>query len=233
MQKSSVAARVSPTPVVPTKGPGLLRELGAAWQLARLGAALPRMVDKTSTPRTVVLIPGWMAGEWSMAPLRSWLRLRGHDARHWGLGTNRGRPEKDAFRMLEVLHGLPEPAVLVGWSLGGVIARELARFAPDLVRGVVTYGTPVIGGPTYTLAADAWGADECERIRRVSDALQSNVPIEVPITTMYSREDRVVSWAACIDRYATSCTHIEVTSSHVGMGLDPDVWSVTAKAIEA
>jgi surfactin synthase thioesterase subunit len=133
--------------------------------------------------------------------------------------------------MLEVLHHLPEPAMLVGWSLGGVIARELARFAPDLVRGVVTYGTPVIGGPTYTLAADAWGTDECDRIRRVSDALQHTVPIDVPITAMYSREDRMVSWAECIDHYTTACTHIEVSSSHVGM--DPDVWSVVAQAIEA
>ncbi len=99
-----------------------------------------------------------------MAPLRSYLRRLGHEARGWGLGVNTGYPERDS----EILAGqvaaqheqTGRKVALVGWSLGGVIARETARTVPHAVSRVITYGTPAIGGPTYTLGAQAFGPSE-------------------------------------------------------------------------
>ena len=120
-----------------------------------------------------------------MAPMRNYLRSLGVDARHWGLGTNQGDPERDREIMLgrisDLVAELGKPVVLVGWSLGGVIAREIAREEPELVSRVITYGTPVIGGPSYTTAARAFGREECERITQLSEELDRDDPIQVPI----------------------------------------------------
>ncbi len=93
------------------------------------------------------------------APLRAYLRRLGYDAHGWGFGTNLGDTSRDidrlAERLLELVEETGSPASLVGWSLGGVIAREVARRHPAAVRRVITYGTPV-GGPTYTTVARAY-----------------------------------------------------------------------------
>ena len=92
-----------------------------------------------------------------MAPVRAYLRWLGYDARTWGLGTNMGDPERDARLMsasVTELCGVPgRPVALVGWSLGGVVAREVARQVPEHVSRVITYGSPVVGGPAHTVAA--------------------------------------------------------------------------------
>jgi thioesterase domain-containing protein len=96
-----------------------------------------------------------------MSPLKLFLRARGCDARHWGLGTNRGEPERQGALLVVQISAQVEqtgrPIALIGWSLGGVIARETARQIPHAVSQVITYGTPVIGGPTYTLGTSRWG----------------------------------------------------------------------------
>ena len=78
------------------------------------------------------------------------------------------------------------PPHLVGWSLGGVIARETARLRPELVHRVVTFGTPAIGGPTYTAGADRMGAEECRRIEQLQTELDESNPIGTPITAVYT-----------------------------------------------
>ena len=167
-----------------------------------------------------------------MAPLRRYLRWVGHDAQGWGLGVNTGNPERDTTILAEqvaALHGQTGRKVsLVGWSLGGVIARETARAVPHAVSRVITYGTPAIGGPTYTLGAGAFGPAESSRIQQLIAELDRDSPITVPITAIFTRRDRVVSWPACIDRASLDVEHVEVRSTHAGMGLDPDVWQVVA-----
>jgi pimeloyl-ACP methyl ester carboxylesterase len=118
---------------------------------------------------------------------------------------------------------------LVGWSAGGFLAREAARDRPELVERVVTLGTPVIGGPKYTNVAPLFrrlGYDldaierECrERARR---------PIEVPVTAIYSRRDGVVAWRACLDDTSREVEHVEVESTHGGLGYDSRVWAIVA-----
>ena len=120
------------------------------------------------------------------------------------------------------------PVSLVGWSLGGVVAREVAREHPDAVRRLITYGTPVIGGPTFTVGADAYGADECARITQLTETLDRTRPITVPVTTIYTRRDGIVTWQACLDHASRDVEHVEVGSTHLGLGVDPDVWSVVA-----
>jgi pimeloyl-ACP methyl ester carboxylesterase len=226
-----------PPPIPPAPG-GSLGELRAALQVGRLAAATPRL---RRLPRgggaPVVLVPGWKAPHASMEPLRRFLQAKGYDARHWSLGTNEGLVERDAPRLAASLEALTaevgQPAALVGWSLGGVIAREVAREAPELVRQVLTYGTPVVGGPTYTLGAGSFGHRESARIAAVVEEADRERPIQVPLTAIFTRQDRVVSWSACIDRASRDVTHVEVGSTHLGMGVDPDVWAVIATRLRA
>ena len=180
----------------------------------------------------MILLPGFKAPEAAMEPLRQYLRWVGHDARHWGLGTNQGDPERDRDLLVDRLRD-QGPVTLVGWSLGGVIARETARVLPDTVSQVLTYGTPTIGGPSYTLAVDHWGPDEAARIAQGIDELDRDDPIRTRITAIYTRNDRVVSWPACIDRRSPHVTHYEVRSTHLGLGVDPDVWQIIAHDLEA
>lgn len=208
-----------------------LGELGSGLDALRLAGAVPRLAG---APRgdghLVVDIPGWRAPELSGAPLRSYLRRLGYDARGWGFGTNTGDPRRDverlAARVLELVDAAGAPASLVGWSLGGVIAREVARRHPDAVRRVITYGTPV-AGPAHTTVARIFGEGPSD-VEEVTRRLDAESPIRVPLTIMYSRRDGIVSWQACLDHASPQAEHVEVSSRHIGMGVDPDVWAVVA-----
>jgi pimeloyl-ACP methyl ester carboxylesterase len=210
-----------------------LGELGSALDGVRLVGALPRL---SSAPRgdghLVVDIPGWRAPELTGAPLRGYLRRLGYDARGWGFGTNTGDPRRDVERLsrsvLELVDAKGEPASLVGWSLGGVIAREVARRHPDAVRRVITYGTPVTGGPRHTTVARAYRRGPDPDAHRVAERLDPTAPIPVPLTILFSKRDGVVAWQACLDHTSPDAEHVEVSSTHIGMGIDPDVWTVVA-----
>lgn len=126
-----------------------------------------------------------------------------------------------------------QPISLIGWSLGGYLAREAARDLPDIVDRVITMGSPTVGGPKYTAAAGFfrkrgmdldWIEDGIEKreLRRISQ----------PITAIYSKSDAIVSWEAAIDRYSDRVRHIEVDAPHLGMGFNPTVWSHVVAALE-
>jgi pimeloyl-ACP methyl ester carboxylesterase len=172
-----------------------------------------------------------------MRVMESFLRRRGHRARDWGLGRNTG----DARQLRARLKGIVEESiaahaeavVLVGWSLGGYIAREYAREHPDEVRKVITLGSPVIGGPRYTATADwyrAQGHDLDEIDRAI--AARYETPLRVPVTAIYSRRDGVVAWRACIDHWSPNVRHIEVSETHVGLGFAPRVLAIVAEEVE-
>jgi len=119
---------------------------------------------------------------------------------------------------------------LIGWSNGGVFAREIARDRPDLVDQVFTYGTPVVGGPKFTRGATLYSAVELERIVDLVDH-RNTTPITCPITAFYSRHDHIVDWRSCIDHFSPHVEHIEVRSTHAGMSIDPDVWKIVARGL--
>jgi pimeloyl-ACP methyl ester carboxylesterase len=222
----------APAPSGPPRR-GLRGEWRVGLEVARLVASTPtlrRAPRGEGTP--VVLVPGWRAPPASMIPLRNYLRFLGHDARDWELGVNVGRPERDAPRLAEQVERIASvggrPVTLVGWSLGGTIARETARQAPAAIAQVITYGTPVVGGPTHTIGARSYGPEESARISALIEELDAASPISVPITAIYTRRDGIVSWRACIDRTSPEVRHVEVSSTHISMGFDPDVWRVIA-----
>jgi pimeloyl-ACP methyl ester carboxylesterase len=183
--------------------------------------------------RPVFVLPGFGGGDASTGPLRSYLRGLGYDARGWGLGRNDGDVERLVRSVLPKVersadrHGGPVP--LIGWSLGGVISREVARERPDIVEQVITFGSPVVGGPKYTRVADTYrqrGAD--------LDAIEAMIAerddrrITVPITAIYTRTDGVVSWRACIDRTSPDVEHVEVRTTHLGLGFHHRVFTEVA-----
>jgi pimeloyl-ACP methyl ester carboxylesterase len=169
--------------------------------------------------------------------MRRYLSRLGYDARGWGFGTNTGDPRRDVERLAERVHELTEekgsPASLIGWSLGGVIAREVARRHPEAVRRVITFGTPVAGGASHTSIARAHRRRADTGAERVTRRLHAEVPIRVPLTVMFSKRDGIVAWQACIDHSSPFAEHIEVSSTHIGMGVDPDVWAIVADRLGA
>lgn len=127
---------------------------------------------------------------------------------------------------------LGQPIALIGWSLGGFVAREVARDLPDHVEQVITMGSPVIGGPKYTTIAPLFKARKFD-LDRVEAEIKRRfaVPIQQPITAIYSKRDGVVGWGAAIDRDSPNVRHIEVNVSHMGLGLNAMVWGLVQDAL--
>ena len=113
-----------------------------------------------------------------------------------------------------------------------MLSRETARNRPDLIERVITFGTPVVGGPVHTAFARRYTDEEIAHIE-ILISKRREVPIEVPITAIWSSRDGVVSGRACVDHYSPNVENLEVTSTHLGMSLDPDVWSIIAKRLAA
>ena len=218
---------ISYPPIEPPSRLGALSELRTPLDLlasAGRWLALPR--QPAPAPRTVLLVPGFGASERSMALIRGHLRRLGHRVHDWGLGRNTG----DVPRLRDALEararGLAdaagEPVVAVGWSLGGYLAREAARDRPDCFRRIITLGSPVIGGPKFTAAA-SWYRDrgfDVDAIERKVAGRYVN-PLCVPVVAIYSKRDGVVAWQACLDRWSPDVRHVEVSETHVGLGLSP------------
>ncbi len=125
------------------------------------------------------------------------------------------------------------PIALVGWSLGGYIAREVARDLPDNVSTVVTLGSPISGGPKYTSVAALFRARGLD-IDWIEEEVEKRKarPIKQPVTVIYSKRDGVVGWQASLDDTSPNATHHEVNCSHLGLGLNAKVWSLVLDALE-
>lgn len=211
------------------------RELLVGRDIARLLWNAPSLRD---LPRghggTVVCVTGFGAGDASLAPLRALLRGLGHDARPAGLGRVGDDVDALTVQLGDQVGELAErngaPVAMVGWSIGGVLSREVARRYPDAVRRVITFGTPVEGGPSYTALASQYSEQQLAEIRDEIERWRS-IPITAPVTAIWSSNDGVVSPAACIDRDTPDVEHVEVDATHVGMGYHPDVWSIVAERL--
>ncbi len=186
--------------------------------------------------RQVMVLPGFKAGDRSTWALRRFLNFLGYDAHGWGLGVNQGNPEQDAQRLVQQLDKIQrqgEAITLIGWSLGGVVARATAMNHPTRVREIITLGTPVEGGPKYTRAGKYYSES-----RNIDlDAFEAYVhdtnkqTLDIPITVVYSQSDAIVGWRAAIDRYNPQARHIRVSGSHLGLGFNPCVWRTVAQTL--
>jgi pimeloyl-ACP methyl ester carboxylesterase len=232
-----VNTAMAPPPIRPPGPRAMLGEALAWLEAPRLLWQAPQLARLARGDGGAVLVlPGFGAGDGSTALLRAYLTWLGYDARGWGMGINRGQVPKLVPRVVELLAATRAETRrrvrLVGWSLGGVLAREAARERPRLVERVVTFGTPVVGGPKYTAAAGryrqrGYDLDAIERAAAARDA----VPLRVPVTAIYSRGDGVVAWQACLDPRNRAVEHIEVGGTHVGLGFNPDVLRIVAERL--
>ncbi|MFN3197497.1 MAG: esterase/lipase family protein [Bradymonadia bacterium] len=169
----------------------------------------------------VLVIPGLGTGDSATLPLRWRLKGLGYGVRGWGLGLNRGmRPHvvQHLMRTLHALHDASGPVSIVGWSLGGIFAREMARKAPEQVRQVISLGSP-FGGSNGTnierLVQLVTGKgfspqDDRKRTRLLT-------PPPVPSTAIYSKTDGLVDWRECVECQTPLTDNIGIYSSHGGL----------------
>ena len=215
----------------------LLRESLVGLDLVRLAVEAPGLArEPRGTREPVLVLPGFGASDASTAMLRGFLGWLGYSVRGWGLGTNRGDVRTLVPRVLDLVRAFSDQTGqrvrLIGWSLGGTLVREAAREAPERVERVVTLGTPAVGGPKYTLMARFYrGLGEDLDAIEAAIAARERVPIRVPLTVIYSRGDGVVAWQACIDHTNPDVEHVEVASTHLGLGFHAEVWRVIARRL--
>jgi len=180
----------------------------------------------------VCVLPGFLAGDSSTFPLRRFLRRLHYDTHGWKEGVNLGPSDemlaRIGARVIQIHESRGRKISLVGWSLGGIYAREFARRNPERVRGVITLGSP-LRDVTATHAARLLARrtrpspDQLDAIRR-----ELRQPIPVPCTSIFSKTDGVVNWRSCLQDEGPECENIEVQTSHTGMGFHPTVLAIIA-----
>ncbi len=204
----------------------LLLEGRAPVEYVSMLAAIPWL---RSLPRgdghPVMVFPGMAATDHTTFPLRRFLQSLGYVTQAWGQGINvgprHGVLERCAHDMRSLAARTGQPVSLIGWSLGGIYAREMAKEQPNIARCVVTLGTPFTGHPRAT---NAWRMYEWLTGTRVGDpALMKQIRVAppVPTTSIYSRTDGIVSWRCSLNEPGPIAENIEVQASHVGMGMNP------------
>ena len=217
----------------------VFREARSLIELPRLLLNFPEL---TRQPRgngqPILILPGIGSGDVSTALLKGYLRLLGYRARGWGLGRNSGDAVALLPKILKRAAGLArrsnQKVHLIGWSFGGYLARELARERADLIDHVFTLGTPVVGGPKYTVFAKRFQSRGID-VEAMAAAIEirNQISMCTPVIAIYSRRDGVVSWRACIDNNGTNVEHVEVRTTHFGFGFSPDVYKIIAQRLAA
>jgi len=213
-----------------------------ALDLRRGRGALDRKVPR-GDGRPLLLIPGYLAGDRSLAPLAGWLRNLGYSPHHAAITANVDCATRTAERLVERLKTITAAqagrVVIIGHSLGGVLGRVLAVRRPDLVSAVVCLGSPLLSlnavhplvwasvwltsvlgdlGIPGLFSRDCLSGACCAETRR---QVVARFPDDVAFVSIYSRRDGVVNWRACLDPGAD---HVEVDSSHTGMAVNAAVY---------
>jgi pimeloyl-ACP methyl ester carboxylesterase len=227
-------------------------ELRYSGELARLLAHMALRAPRRATDgQPVLLIPGFMAGDGSLAVLRRWLERRGHSVSMSGTRANVDCAERIVGRLQPQLQALASeagrPVFVIGQSRGGAIARCLAVRSPDAVGGLVMLGTPVsdplaISAPVKRAVAllarlgdlglpgmfssSCRDGDCCAEVRH---ELVAPLRPHIRAVAVYSRSDGVVDWRACLDPHAEA---VEVHSSHCGMSVHTEVYELLARVLD-
>ena len=205
----------------------------APWEYAATLAAMPWL---RKLPRgdghAVLVFPGLGANDFTTVPLRRFLDGLGYVTYPWRQGFNFGPRQGVLKRCNQTVRDLfaehARPVSLIGWSLGGLYAREMAKELADHVRCVITLGTPFTGHPRAT---NAWRFFEFVSGQSVHDPVlteQLRQAPPVPTTSIYSRSDGVVAWQACVGKASRLAENIEVESSHLGLVWHYDVLRIVA-----
>jgi pimeloyl-ACP methyl ester carboxylesterase len=208
-------------------------------EMSRLALSWPALL--AAAPRgdghPVMVLPGFTAGDDSMLMLRRLLTQLDYKALPWLQGTNVGHPrllEGAMRRFYRLHHAFDTKISLVGQSLGGVFAREIAREFPDAVRCVITLGSPFAGGddsptnPMMEKLFERMSGLTIDELRAQRPMVMNTDPLPMPTTALYSKEDGVVAWSACVEEEDDHSENIRVIGSHSGMAMNPDVVRVVA-----
>ena len=217
---------------LPGPSAGLMALEARAWlEFASLVPAFPILQAAPSGDgHPVLVLPGWLASDRSTQALRWFLRRRGYHAHGWRLGRNHGPTAEivggmaERLTQLRVRHG--RPVSLVGWSLGGIYARELARRRPEDVRQVITLASPFRDPDATNFLITRLAGARPARPPEVLARLRS--PLPVPTTAIYSRTDGIVAWQSCVEPRGPQSESVEVRTSHCGMGHHPAALLVIA-----
>lgn len=211
-------------------------ELRAFWEF---GALLPTWPLLARAPKgdghAVMVFPGLSANDASTVPLRQYLQSLGYKPWGWSQGFNFGPRagvlDEAKSNLQNTFESTGRKVSLIGWSLGGVYARELAKDMPHMVRSVITLGTPFAGSHKST---NAWRLYQLTSGRKIDlESANYDLPAAPPVPTssIYSRTDGVVAWQASIQAPSKTnpkTENIEVIASHIGMGLNPSAWWAVA-----
>lgn len=208
-------------------------EFGAFMLSAPFFAAAPR-----GRGRRVLVIPGFTAGDLTTMPLRVTLRALGHRPSAWGLGANVGADDVTVRQLLRLLDQLVRanrgPIDIVGWSLGGIMARLLALHRPEDVRQAISLGSPIkVEDPEANLSEAVRRIAQLaglQRGRRAHDLTE----IPVPSTAIWSRQDGVVAAASCQQPAGPISENIQVRGAHTGLAHNPAVvWAIADRLAQA
>ncbi|MFK8011922.1 MAG: hypothetical protein AB8B80_07785 [Marinicellaceae bacterium] len=186
----------------------------------------------------VMVMPGFLASDFSTKLLRTFLKSRGYKSYGWKLGRNLGKqshPEKGCgpeivARLKQIYRKHGQKVSLIGWSLGGIYARELAKMHPELTRQVITLGSPFNGSLKANHASILFQKTSGYRFKDMCKHLRKNMKVAppVPTTSIYSKTDGVTAWQCCLEKQDSTTQNIEVSSSHCGLGHHPFVMWVIA-----
>jgi pimeloyl-ACP methyl ester carboxylesterase len=224
------AAQLAPAPRPPSgvwtlfEGRAVF-ELGAFYMTRPLLSHLPK-----GDGHAVQVLPGFMASNSSTVPMRRLLGRLGYDAHGWDSGRNVRVDNALIARLEAQLKRLNDTSgrkvSLVGWSLGGVLARELAKLHPDRVRLVISLGSPISDDRNHTNAArlfEMLNGKEPEAMRGGGFRGLGEAP-PVPTTSILSKTDGIVHWRGSVQKPTpTPSENIEVYASHCGLGVNPSV----------
>jgi pimeloyl-ACP methyl ester carboxylesterase len=176
----------------------------------------------------VLVLPGFLASSRSTRPLRNFIADLGYRAHRWKLGYNMGYSFKLHYgmrdRVTELVDRYGEKISLVGWSLGGVYARELAREMPDIVRQVISMGSPFRGHPESSNVHRIFNLISEVPYKDIPETFLQHmaVPPPVPTTALYTRGDGVVAWQSTVELSdRRDVENIHVGGAHLGLGFNP------------
>jgi pimeloyl-ACP methyl ester carboxylesterase len=230
--ESSSSAHNAPAPSFAL----LAMEFRAFWEF---GAVFPAWPALQRAPQgdghSVIIFPGLAASDTSTVPLRKYLQTLGYEVVGWQQGSNFGPRagvlETAKRHVLDASQDSGRKVSLVGWSLGGIYAREIAKELPEHTRCVITLGTPFAGGPRSTNAWRLYEAVSGRDIDRETDHYALHEAPSSPTTSIYSKSDGIVAWQGSIQHPAPHNPHtenIQVLASHFGIGLNPSAWWAVA-----
>jgi pimeloyl-ACP methyl ester carboxylesterase len=198
-------------------------------------ASMPALFGaKRGDGHPVLVIPGFLAGDSSTDVLRRFLTFLGYEAHGWNLGNNfggvYGMRARLRARLAEIAGNSGRKVSIVGWSLGGVYARDTALAMPDDVRYVITMGSPFAGDISATNANRLYEILSGETLEDVApgDLERLAGPMPMPTTSFFTKTDGIVNWRTCLNEDSPSAENVEVLASHIGLGVNPAVLWATA-----